>query len=523
MNLKSSDEAAAADLIFQRRWQTLAVLCLSLVLVVAGVSSLNVALPAIVRDLGASGSQLQWMVDGYSLAFAALLLPAGALGDRFGRKGALQFGLIVYTLAAIASSFATSPDQLIATRAVMGFAAAFVMPATLSIVTAVFPAEERGKAIAIWAGFAGAGGAIGPVISGLLLEHFWWGSVFFISAPIALVALLAGLVLVPSSSDPNHTKLDPFGAVLSASGLFLLLYAIIEAPDNGWLSGTTILTAILSASILFGFVTWERRNATPMLDMAFFAKPGFSTGAFTITAVFFALFGMFFLVTLYLQFVMGFSALGAAVRTLPSAVVMVIVSPRSADIAERFGLRNAVVAGMVSISTGFVVMSTLSNGYHYWILLLSLILMTGGMSVVMANSTTSIMASLPLAKAGVGSAVNDTSREVGGAVGIAVLGSLASTFYRSSLDGSLSMLPAPAEDAARDSIGAALGIAQQIGGETGAQVAQLASSAFVDAFGITTLASAGVVLMGAAVTHHWMPRQVAVPQAKPAAAETAPV
>lgn len=508
-----NSQAPDTELIFQRRWKTLAVLCLSLVLVVAGVSSLNVALPAIVRDLGASGTQLQWMVDGYSLAFAALLLPAGALGDRFGRKGALQFGLTLYTAAAIVSAFATNPDQLIATRVIMGLAAAFVMPATLSIVTNVFPAAERGKAIAIWAGFAGAGGAIGPVISGLLLEHFWWGSVFFISAPIALVALGFGLVLVPTSSDPDHTKLDPAGAVLSATGLFALLYAIIEGPDNGWLDPLTIVMFAVSAALLAAFVLWEKRSDTPMLDMKFFAIRGFSAGAFTISTVFFALFGMFFLVTLYLQFVLGFSALGASVRTLPSAVVMVIVSPRSADVAQRFGLRNAVTAGMVSIAAGFLVMSTLSSGYHYWILLIALVLMAAGMSVVMANSTSSIMAGLPLAKSGVGSAVNDTSREVGGAIGIAVLGSIASTFYRSSLDGKLSMLPGPAETAARDSIGAALGVAHQIGGEAGAAVADIAGSAFTDAFGVATRVTALIVLIGAVLTHRWMPERVAMPDA----------
>ena len=506
-------QAPESDLIFQRRYKTLAVLCLSLVLVVAGVSSLNVALPAIVRDLHASGTQLQWMVDGYSLAFAALLLPAGALGDRFGRKGALQLGLTAYTLAAVVSAFATNPDQLIATRVVMGLSAAFVMPATLSIVTNVFPANERGKAIAIWAGFAGAGGAIGPVISGLLLEHFWWGSVFFISAPIALVALGFGFVLVPTSSDPDHTKLDPGGSLLSAAGLFAFLYAIIEGPDNGWLDPVTLMVFAASVALLVAFVKWERRIDAPMLDMDYFSIRGFSAGAFTIATVFFALFGMFFLVTLYLQFVLGFSALGAALRTLPSAVVMVMVSPRSADIAERFGLRNAVVAGMTLISAGFVVMSTLSSGYHYWILLVALVLMSSGMSVVMANSTSSIMAGLPLAKSGVGSAVNDTSREVGGAVGIAVLGSIASTFYRSSLDGQLSMLPAPAEDAARDSIGSALAVAQQVGGEVGAMVSSTASAAFTDAFGIATRISAIAVLLGAFVTYRWMPERVEAPTA----------
>jgi len=502
--------AERADLIFQRRWKTLAVLCLSLVLVVAGVSSLNVALPAISVALGASGTDLQWIVDSYSLTFAALLLPAGALGDRFGRKGALQFGLIVFSGASLASVFATSPDQLIATRTVMGLAAAFVMPATLSIVTNVFPRHERGKAIAIWAGFAGAGGAIGPVVSGLLLESFWWGSVFFIALPIAALALGLGVFLVPTSVDPEHTKLDPVGAVLSAVGLFVLLYGIIEAPNNGWIDVITLGSLALASLTFVTFVAWERRSDTPMLDISFFSDRAFSAGAFTIATVFFALFGMFFLVTLYLQFALGFSALGASLRTLPSAAVMVIVSPISAAIAERFGLRNTVASGMGLISVGFLVMSTLSSGYHYWILLLALVLLSSGMSVVMANSTTSIMASLPLAKSGVGSAVNDTSRELGGAIGIAVLGSISSTLYRNSLDGGLPELSGPVVAEVRDSIGNAIRVVPGLDPQTGAQVIEVAREAFITSFGLTMLVTAAIVAAGAILTHRFMPDEVAV-------------
>jgi MFS transporter, DHA2 family, integral membrane protein len=502
-------------LIHERRWRTLAVLCLSLVMVVAGVSSLNVALPAISSGLDASGTELQWMVDAYSLSFAALLLPAGALGDRFGRKGALQFGLLIYAGAALLGSFATDSGQLIATRAVMGLGAAFVMPATLSIITNVFPPHERGKAIATWAGFAGAGGAIGPLLSGLLLESFWWGSVLFISVPLAALALGLGVVLVPTSVDPDHTRLDPGGAVLSAAGLFLVLYAIIEGPNNGWTDIVTLGAFGSGAIVLVGFVLWERSSSTPMLDMAFFSNRGFRAGSFTITIVFFCMFGMFFLVTLYLQFAIGFSALGAAVRTVPIAVMMLLVAPRSATLAEHFGLRNVVTTGMVLMSVGFAVMASLAGGYHYWILLTSLLLLGAGMSVVMANSTTSIMAGLPQAKAGVGSAVNDTSREVGGAVGIAVLGSIVSTMYRASLGDTLSGLPEPAAAAVDDSIGGALRVAQQMGGEAGQQVIEAARSAFTDAFGITMLSAAAAILVGAAITARAMPKQVAVASIAP--------
>ncbi len=507
MTIQSSE----ADPIFQRRWKTLAVLCLSLVMVVAGVSSLNVALPAISDSLGASGTELQWMVDAYSLAFAALLLPAGALGDRFGRKGALQLGLTIYAGAALISTVATNSGQLIATRTIMGLGAAFVMPATLSIVTNIFPPHERGRAIATWAGFAGAGGAIGPVVSGLLLEHFWWGSVFFISVPLAALALILGLVLVPTSVDPNQTRLDPIGAALSALGLFVLLYAIIEGPNNGWFDPVTIGAFTASVVILAAFVRWEARSETPMLNVAYFADRAFSAGAFTISTVFFAMFGMFFLVTLYLQFVMGFSALGASVRTLPIAATMIIVSPRSAYLAERFGLRNVVSTGMVIMSSGFLMLSTLSLSYHYWALVTALLMMGTGMSIVMANSTTSIMASLPNSKAGVGSAVNDTSREVGGAVGIAVLGSIVNSSYRGSLDGSLpDGISESAAVAARDSIGTALRAAREVGGETGAQIVEAASEAFVDAFGIAMLVTAAATLLGAVVTYRYMPQSVAV-------------
>ena len=269
--------------VYERRWKILGVLCLSLVLVVVGNSSLNVALPTLQRDLGSTNTQLQWIVDAYAIVFAGLLLPAGALGDRFGRKGALQLGLVIFGLASLLATMADSSNQLIATRAMMGFGAAFVMPATLSILANVFPPGERARAIAIWAGFSGAGAAIGPVLSGFMLEHFWWGSVFLVNVPIVIGALIAGAVLVPTSRDPNHGRLDPIGALVSVVALASLLYAIIEAPVKGWGSTETLAAFAVSAVFAVGFVLWERRNPHAMLPMSYFKNRRFSVGATTVT------------------------------------------------------------------------------------------------------------------------------------------------------------------------------------------------------------------------------------------------
>ena len=367
------------DVVYARRWKILGVLCLSLVIVVVGNTALNVVLPRLVTDLQATSTQLQWITDAYALVFAGLLLPAGALGDRFGRKGALQFGLSVMTLAALASTFATDANQLIATRGLMGLGAAFVMPSTLSILANVFPPQERARAIAIWAGFAGAGGAIGPILSGLLVDNFGWNAVFLVNVPIMLVALAAGAVLVPTSKDPNHGRLDPIGALLSMLGLGALLYAIIEAPINGWTAPSTLASFAAFAILISGFIVWESRSDHPMLPMTFFKNRRFSIGATTITLSFFVMFGLFFVLTQYLQFVKGYSPLTAGVATLPLAIMMVLIAPRSAALVVRFGQHRVQASGLTMVAIGLVVLSTLtpSSGY-LWVavglaLLLSLI------------------------------------------------------------------------------------------------------------------------------------------------------
>ncbi|MFN2606580.1 MAG: MFS transporter [Acidimicrobiales bacterium] len=483
-----------------RRWAILAVLNLSLVIIVAGNSSLNVALPSLVRDLHASNSDLEWMVDAYSLVFAGLVLPMGALGDRFGRKGLLQIGLVTFAAGALAASLATQPWHVIATRGVMGVGAAMIMPATLSIVTNVFPPAERSKAIAIWAGFAGAGVSVGPLASGFLLDHFWFGSVFLVNVPIIAVALLGGALLVPTSSDPDRPPLDPGGALLSTAGFGTLLYAIIQAPERGWTDPLILAGFVVAAALLAAFVAWERASHHPMLAMERFTDRRFSAGAASIALTFFAMFGLFFVATQYLQFVLGYSPFRAGLAILPMAVMMVVAAPASASLAERQGRNRVMAGGLLCISAGMVVMATLSASSAYLPVAAALVLLGAGLGLATAPATGAIMESMPLGKAGVGSAVNDTTREVGGSLGVAVLGSLLATGYRTHLAGHLASLPGPAADAARRSVGSALAVA---GGNQALALA--ARRAFVDGMGVVFLTAAGLALATAVAVLVAMP------------------
>jgi EmrB/QacA subfamily drug resistance transporter len=484
----------SSDAVYARRWWILSVLCLSLVLVVVGNSSLNIALPSMARDLDASDSQLQWIVDAYAIVFAGLLLPAGALGDRFGRKGALQLGLTVFGIGTLAATLADSPNQVIACRAFMGIGAAFVMPGTLSILATVFPPAERPKAIAIWAGFAGAGGAFGILMSGVLLDHFWWGSVFFVNIPVIALALVAGAILLPTSKDPGHTPLDFPGAALSIAGLASLVYSIIEAPTKGWTSGRTVGVFLLAVVLLTAFVWWERHTPRPMLDLSMFANPRFTTGCVTIFLGFMAMFGMFLIMTLYMQSARGWGPLGTGVRLLPFPVAMMISAPRSAGFTERYGPRRVITAGLALIFVGFVLASQLDTHSSYLLLLASAVFMGVGMGQTMPPSTSAIMSSLPMHKAGVGSAVNDTTREVGGALGIAILGSLTSWRYKATL-------PDGAPDEIRRGIEHAAAAAGQIGGADGQALLTQAREAFVNGLEAAYLVGAALAVLTAVVVN----------------------
>lgn len=498
-------QAPVDPAIHQRRWWTLAVLCLSLVLTVAGNSSLNVALPSIQRALGSSQSELQWMVDIYSLVFAGLLLPAGALADRFGRKLALQGGLAIYLVASLTAAIGTEPWQLIASRGVMGFGAAFIMPGTLSILNNVFTDfREKHRAIAIWAGFAGLGGAIGPVVSGILLEHFSWGSVFFINVVICAVAIAAGLALVPNSSDPHEAKLDPFGAVLAVIGLTVVLYGIIEAPNHGWSSPVTLAAIGFGLVVLLMFGAWELRTEHPMLDVHLFRVRGFNVGSVTITLQFFASYGYFFVATQYFQIAHGFSPLAAAFLGLPVGVFSMASAPLSARMVQRHGPRKVVGTGLLVSTVGVAMFGWATPTTSVPLLLAAASLIGIGLGQTTAPSTTLIMTSVPRAKSGVGSAVNDLSRELGGALGIAVLGSFFSTAYQHRVSSKLAAIPGVAEGASK-SIFTTLEAAKGLPAEVAGQVSSLAKLAFSEAFAIAMLCGAAVLLLNSVLV--WV-RQV---------------
>jgi EmrB/QacA subfamily drug resistance transporter len=490
-----------------RRWLVLGVMCLTLLLIVMDNTIVNVALPTLQRDLGASTSQLQWVVDAYILVFAGLLLAMGALGDRFGRRGALAIGLGIMGLASIASSMANSADQLIATRAVMGVGGALIMPATLSIIINVFTdRRERAQAIAIWTATAGAAVAIGPVTGGWLLEHFWWGSVFLVNVPVVVVALVLGQLFVPTSRDPSAPPLDVVGALLSIAGLTALVWAIIEGP-NGWTHTSVVGGFVLAAVLLAAFGLWERRTRYPMLDMSLFRNPRFSAASGSIMLTFFAMFGTLFLLTQFLQDVMGYTALQTGIRLLPMAAVQMVIAPASARIVERVGSKIVVAVGLVTAAGGLVLASRLTADATYGQVVIALLILAAGLALVMPTATESIMGSLPPAKAGVGSAVNDTTRELGGALGVAVLGSVMSSTYKPQVSDAISGFPVPrdAATAITDQIGAAMSVASRVGGEPGRLLSDVASRAFTDGMGNAFVIGAAALALGAVIVGLFLP------------------
>ena len=489
------------------RWLVLGVMCLSLLLIVMDNTIVNVALPTLQRDLDASTTQLQWVVDAYILVFAGLLLTMGSLGDRFGRRGALAIGLAVMGAGSILSSFANDANQLIATRALMGVGGAMIMPATLSIITNVFTdRRERAQAIAIWAATAGAAVAIGPVTGGWLLEHFWWGSVFLVNLPVVVVALVLGQLFVPTSRDPAAPPVDGVGALLSIAGLVALVWGIIEGP-GGW-TNPEILGAFALAAVLLGiFVVWERRVRFPMLDMSFFRNARFSAASAAIMLTFFAMFGSLFLLTQFLQSILGYTPLEAGIRLLPMAAVMVVISPLSAKVVERIGSKIVVATGLSVAAVGLIIASRLTAGASYPQVLTALVVLAVGMALVMPPATESIMGSLPLAKAGVGSAVNDTTRQVGGALGVAVLGSVMSSTYGPRVSDAISGLPVSSEQATaiHDQIGAAIRAAAEIGGEPGRKLADVASRGFADGMSTAFIIGAAALALGAVIVALFLP------------------
>src|SRR5215208_2900403 len=487
--------SATAQSIHDRRWWTLLVVSVALLVISLDNTILNVALPSIERDLDASSGQLQWIVDSYTLVFAGLLLTMGALGDRFSRRGALVSGLVIFGGASLASAFAESANMLIATRALMGLGGALIMPTTLSILTNVFPADERPKAIGIWAAVAGIGVGIGPAAGGFLLEQFDWSAVFLINVPIVIAALAATPKLVPDSRDPRRPRLDPLGAVLSTAGL------------GGWTAALILGGFAAAAVILAGFVIWELRTASPMLDVRLFRIRRFTGASVSIALVFFALFGAIYFLTQYLQGVLDYTPFEAGVRMLPVAGGLILGGPLSAKLADRFGTRAVVAVGLGIVAVALFMLSGANTDSGYSLVAWSLVMLGFGMGATMAPATESIMSSVPPNHAGVGSAMNDTVRMVGGTLGVAILGSLLSSGYGADMEPAVKSLPEPAADAASDSLGHASVVADQIGGGAGRALSDAAETAFTTAMSSTLTVAAATALAGAVVALVVLPGQ----------------
>jgi EmrB/QacA subfamily drug resistance transporter len=495
----------------RRRYVVLAVLCLGLLVVGIDGTIVNVALPSLVREIGASSSELQWIVDAYTIIFASFLLIAGNTGDRLGRKGCFVFGLVVFGAGSLLCSLVATPGALILTRGVQGFGAAFIMPATLSILANVFTdPSERARAIALWAGVSGLGVAIGPLAGGFLLENFWWGSIFLVNVPIVVAAIVATLVFVPRSRDEHAPKLDFVGTVLSTTGLLALLYGIIEGPTRGW-SDQLIVGAFAGALLLLtAFVFWERHTDHPILDIHFFANPRFTAASVAITLVFFAMFGSLFFISQYLQFVLGYSALESGVGLLPVAAALMIAAPSSAKLVAHVGTKIVVTAGLALVAVALLLFSRVTVTSGYGLIGLVLVIIGVGMGFAMAPATESIMGSLPPEKAGVGSAMNDTTREIGGALGVAIMGSIAAASYSASIvaNPAYSQLvkasPAAAQSV-KESVGNAAVVAAKLPASVGQAVVAAANDAFVNALDNTVIVAAIVAFLGALVAFFFLP------------------
>jgi EmrB/QacA subfamily drug resistance transporter len=485
---------------YERRWSALAVLSLSLVIIGLDNTILNVALPTLQAEFGASASKLQWMVDSYLLVFAGLLLVFGTLGDRLGRKLALQAGVTIFGIASLGALVAESADAVIAVRALMGVGAALIMPATLSIIANLFTGEERGKAIGVWAALAAVGIGLGPLAGGLLLEWFDWSSVFLVNVPFAVAALLLGIRYVPESRDPRPGAFDVPGALLSTAGFGLLVYAVIEAPERGWLSGTVAGALAAALGLLAAFVWWEARTEHPMLDLGFFRSRAFSVGTAAVSVAFFALLGGIFAMTQYLQFAHGYSAIEAGAIMSPMALGLMAGAGSSSRAVKRLGAGRVVATGLAGVAAMLSLAALMDPGTSALLLVAWFFGLTVSMGWVMAPATDAVVGAVPAARSGVASATNTVARMVSGALGVAVLGSLISTLYTRDLEAA--GVPEPAAE----SVGAASAIAARLPPEQGGSLLAAAGDAFSGAMGTGMLVAAALAAAAAVLVARLLPR-----------------
>ena len=477
----------------------LVVVAVALMTVVSAVSGLNVALPDLARSTGASQAELTWIVDAYTVVFAGLLLFAGALGDRFGRRRLLAAGLAVFGAAALAGSLTEDPTALIVIRALMGLGAAGIMPTTLSVITTSFGPRERPKAIGVWVGVAGAGAVLGLFATGLLLEWFAWNSFFVLNVVLATTALVGTLAVVPDSVDPDADRLDIVGALLSLVAVAGVVLGIIEGPERGWSDPPAPGALLAGGAAAVAFVLWELRHPHPLLDPRLFRLRGFSAGSMTITVQFFASFGFFFTVLQYLQFVVGKSPLGAAVALLPLPLVMIPLARNAPRVAARVGFRRVAPVGLLLTAGGLAVVSRTGTELSYGWFALGLVVFAAGMALAGTPSTTAITQALPDAKQGVASAVNDTARELGSALGIAILGSALNQTYRDAMASVVAPLPGAVREAALASVAFTTSPQVTAAGDAARPLVDAAHAAFVDGVGAALLLAAGVAALAAVV------------------------
>jgi EmrB/QacA subfamily drug resistance transporter len=494
------------------RWRILGVLVLALLVTSIDHTIINVAMPQLVGDLGASSAQLQWIVAAYTIVFAGLLLTAGSLGDRFSRRHALLAGLLTFLGGSIVAATAGSTTALIAGRCVMGVGGALIMPTTLSILVNVFgDPRERAKAIAGWTAASGAGIAVGPIVGGALMRSFSWSSVFWINVPLLVAAFIGALHLVPDSRDPHATRLDPIGAGLSIAAISTLVYAIIQAPERGWTSTASVVSFAIGAALTVVFVSWEMRRDDPMLDMTLFRNRSFSACSIALALLFFAMAGTVFMQAQYLQFVLQYTPLAAGFALVPAAIGMLLGTGAGAHLAEMHGGRIAVTAGTLIATAGVAVQAAFVDGGSYAPTGIGLLLFGFGAGVAMPAATEMIMATLPPARAGVGSAVNDTVREFGGALGVAVIGSVAATSYATSMQDKLADFPtlsAVDRTLLTNNVGAVIHAGERLGAQAD-QIATAAHDAFVDSMHSSLWIAVGLAFCAAAVTYTQLPRQAA--------------
>ena len=484
----------------------LAVICLSVFVISVDATIVNVALPTLSRELHADTAQLQWIVDAYTLVMSGLLLSAGSLSDRYGRRGSLSLGLALFAVTSGVAAQVHSADQLIAARAAMGVGAAVIFPTTLGLITNIFTDPvPRAKAIGLWAAMVGVGVAVGPISGGWLLEHFWWGSIFMVNIPIAVLAIIGGVLVVPTSRDPAAPRVDVPGLILSAAGVTTLVYTVIEAPTWGWTSTRAAAGFTLAAVLLAGFAAWERRSTHPMLDVSVFANRRFSGGSLAITAGFLTLFGFIFVITQYFQFIKDYSAFQAGVRLLPVAASIALASIVGPRLVERIGTTAVVAGGLATFAAGLAWASTADAATPYDQIATQMLLLGGGLGLTFAPATEAIMGSLPSEKAGVGSAVNDTTRELGGTLGVAIVGSVFASVYsgRIASASALSELPTDVRSAMGRSMALAHTVIAQLPADLATPVRGAVNRAFLDGLQAGSLVCAAIAL-GSAVVVAWL-------------------